>query len=60
MKPLFSNKAKSHRTLNLIAKDQLIDDDEEVAKIFNEYFINIDQKLRILIKKSNIKLIYFI
>ena len=41
MKPLFSNKVKSYTILNLVEKDKLIDDDKEIAKSFNGYFINI-------------------
>ena len=55
MKPLVSNKVKSHRILNLIEKDNVIDDDEKIAKIFNEYFVNIVETLGIGIVKSNRK-----
>ena len=34
-----------------------MDDDEKIAKIFTERFVNIVQKLGIVTKKSNIKLI---
>ena len=44
VKPLFSNKVKSHRILHLTEKDNLIDDDKKTAKILNEYFVNIVQK----------------
>ena len=57
MKRLFTNKVKSHRTMNLVEKDKLTNDDEEIAKMFNEYFVNIVQELDIVIEKSNAKLI---
>ena len=43
--------------MNLVEKDKLTNDDEEIAKMFNEYFVNIVQELDIVIEKSNAKLI---
>ena len=55
VKPLFSNKVKSHRIPNLLEKDNLICDDQKIAKIFKEYLVHVVQKLGIVIEKSNIK-----
>ena len=55
LKPLFSNKVKSPRILNLVEKDTLIDHNEKITKISNEHFVNIVQKLGKVSKKSNIK-----
>ena len=54
MKPLFSNRVKSHRIPDLVEKDNLIDGDQKIAKIFKEYLVHIVQKLGIVIKKSSI------
>ena len=48
VKPAFSNKANSHRILNLVKKDTLIHDDKKTAQICNEYFSNIAQKLGVI------------
>ena len=48
VKHLSSNKEKSHIILNLVEKYELIDD-KKTAKIFNKYFVNIVQKLGIVI-----------
>ena len=54
---LFLKQSKSHRILNLVEKGKTIDDDKEIAKIFNEYFVNIVQKLGKVIEKRNVKFI---
>ena len=41
VKPLFSNKVKSKTTIKLVENDKMIDDETKIAKIFNEYFVNI-------------------
>ena len=56
MKRLFLNRVKSHRIINLVKRDKLINGDEEIAKIFNEYVVNTVQKLSIVIEQSNAKL----
>ena len=53
--PFFPNKTKSHRNLNLVEKGKLIDA-EEIAKISMGYFVNIVQKLGVVIEKWNLKL----
>ena len=40
VKFLFPNKVKSHKIVDLVKTDKLIDDDEEIAKISNK-FINL-------------------
>ena len=60
VQPFSSSKVKSYRNVNLLKKQddtKLVDDDEKIAKIFTERFVNIVQKLGIVTKKSNIKLI---
>ena len=57
VQPFSSNKVKSYRNVNLLKKDELVYDDEKIAKRFTERFVNIVQKLGILTKRSNIKLI---
>ena len=48
VKPLFSNKVKAKTVIKLVENDAMIDDESEIAKIFNEYFVNIVKKLGIL------------
>ena len=48
VKPLFFNKAKAKTVIKLVENDAMIDDESEIAKIFNEYFVNIVKKLGIL------------
>ena len=57
VQPFSSNKVKSYRNVNLLKKDELVYDDEKIAKRFTERFVNIVQKLGIVTKRSNIKLI---
>ena len=40
VKFLFPNKVKSHKIVDLVKTDKLIDDEEEIAKISNK-FINL-------------------
>ena len=44
VKPLFSNKVKAKPTIILIESDEMIDNEIKIAKIFNEYFVNIVRK----------------
>ena len=48
VKPLSSNKVKAKTVIKLVENDAMIDDESEIAKIFNEYFVNIVNKLGIL------------
>ena len=48
VKSLFSNKVKAKTVIKLVENDAMIDDESEIAKIFNEYFVNIAKKLGIL------------
>ena len=41
VKSLFSNKVKAELTIKLIENDEMIDNEFKIAKIFNEYFVNI-------------------
>ena len=45
VKPLFPNKVKGKTTITLVENDEVIDDEIEIAKLFNEYFVNIVKKL---------------
>ena len=45
VKPLFSNKVKAKTVIKLVENGEMIDDESEKAKIFNEYFANIIEKL---------------
>ena len=38
VKPLFSNKVKAKTVTKLVENDAMIDDESEIAKIFNEFF----------------------
>ena len=52
VKPLFCNKVKAKTVVKLVENDAMIDDESEVAKIFNEYFVNIVKKLKILTEEQ--------
>ena len=52
VKPLFSNKVKAKTVIKLVENDVMIDDEFEIAKIFNEYFVNIAKKLGILTEEQ--------
>ena len=45
VKPLLSNKVKTKTVIKLVENDAMIDDESEIAKIYNEYFVNIVKKL---------------
>ena len=51
VKPLFSNKGK--KTFKLFENDVMIDDKIEIAKIFNDYFVNIVKKLGLFMKEQS-------
>ena len=42
--PFFSDKVKSKTVIKLVESDALIVNESEIAKIFNEYFVNIVKK----------------
>ena len=50
VKPLFQIKLP---TIKLVENNEMIDDEIEIAKLFNEYFVNIFERLVILTKKQN-------
>ena len=50
VKPLFSNKVQ---TIKLIENDEIIDNEIKIAKIFNEYFVNIVKNLGIVTEKES-------
>ena len=51
VKRLFSNKVKAKTTVKLVENNEIIDDEIEIAKIFNKYFVNIVKKLRLFTKE---------
>ena len=53
VKPLFSNKVKAKTTITLVENNEIIDDEIESSKLFNEYFINIVRKLGIFTEKQS-------
>ena len=44
VKSLFSNKVEAKTTIKLIENDEMVDNEIKIAKIFNEYFVNIVRK----------------
>ena len=48
VKLLFFNKIKAKTVIKLAENDAMIDDEFEIAKNFNEYFVNIVKKPEIL------------
>ena len=52
VKPLFSNKVKAKTVIKLVENDVVINDVSEIAKIYNEYFLNIVKKLGILAEEQ--------
>ena len=52
VKPLFSNKVKAKTVIKLVENDAMIDDESEIAKLFNEYFVNVVKKLGILTEEQ--------
>ena len=53
VKPLFSNKVKGKTTIKLVENDKRIDDEIEIPKLFNEYFVNIVKKLGLFTKEQS-------
>ena len=52
VKPLFSNKVKGKTVIKLVENDAMIDDESEIAKNFNEYFVNIVKEVGILTEEQ--------
>ena len=52
VKPLSSNKVKAKTVIKLVENDAVIDDESQIANIFNEYFVNIVKKLGILTEEQ--------
>ena len=53
VKPLFANKVKAKTILKLVENDEVIDDESEIEKIFNEYFVNIVKKTTNINRRTN-------
>ena len=53
VKPLFSNKVKGKTTIKLVENDEMIDDEIQIANLFNEYFVNIVKKLGLFTKEQS-------
>ena len=51
--PFFSNKVKGKTPIKLVENDEMIDDEIEIAKPFNEYFVNIVKKLGLFSKEKS-------
>ena len=47
IKPVFSNKVRSFDSINLKENEEFVENDEKIANIFNEYFVNIVPNLEI-------------
>ena len=53
--PLFANKVKTNDKINLIEKYVLVTSNEEIAKIFNEYFDEIVPKFNIIQNECHVR-----
>ena len=53
VQPPFSNEVKAKTTIKLIENKEMIDDKIEIAKLFNEYFVNIVKKLGLFTKEQS-------
>ena len=49
---LFSNKVKAKPTMKLVENNEKIDDEIEIAKLFNEYFVNVVKNNGISYKRT--------
>ena len=47
IKPLFSDKASNSSTITLVEENNIISDEEEIANIMNNYFINVTKTLNL-------------
>ena len=54
IKPLFSDKIQASCKIALLENEVLVDDDKEVAEVFNEYFVNITDSLGIIQPKGDL------
>ena len=52
VKPLFSKKVKAKTVIKLVENDVMIEDESEIAKNFNEYFVNIVKNVGILTEEQ--------
>ena len=53
LNPLFSNKVKAKPPIKLVENNEKIDDEIEIAKLFNEYFVNIVKKIGLVTKEQS-------
>ena len=53
VKPLFSNKVTAKTTTKLVENNEMIDDEIEIAKLFNKYFVNIVKKIGLFAKEQS-------
>ena len=53
VKPFLSNKVKAKTAIKLVEDNEMIDDEIEIAKLFNEDFVKIFKKLRIFTKEQS-------
>ena len=53
VKPIFSNKVKAKTNIKLVEKIEMIDDESEIANLFNEYFVNIVKKSGLFTKEQS-------
>ena len=49
---IFSDKVKAKITIKLVENNKMIDDEIEIPKLFNKYFLNIVRKKGLLAKIS--------
>ena len=54
VKPLFSNKIQTPSNITLLEGDELVSDDKKIAKIINDYFVNIIDRLETAGKEKNL------
>ena len=53
MLKLFSQIKLGKTTIKLVENDEMIDDEIQIANLFNEYFVNILNKLGLFTKKQS-------
>ena len=53
LKLLFSNKVNANSTTKLVKNNEMVDDEIEIAKLFNKYFVNIVKKLGLITKEQS-------
>ena len=52
VKPLFSNKVKGKTTMKFVGNYEMIDNEMQIANLFNKYFVNIVKKLGLYTKEQ--------